>query len=274
MKKIIMSIFAAIAAAAVCAAADLQPKHRNVALQIYTFKNLTLEDALAQIKGIGFDAIEGSPEIRIGKKFPNVKMKIDMTKEQREYVKKLLKDAGLKLCGYGVVSTKTEDEVKKLCEFARDFGIKYILTEDPVSQFPVWDKYGKEYGVTMLVHHHAWNSVNQYWDPEVMRRFVSRYDNVMANPDIGHWARSSIDPVAALKTLRGEIGSIHVKDVPKIGVIEKIVVPCGEGAIDLKAVLAELDRQGYDGYLVIEHEADWDNPAPSVKKCADFFRKN
>ncbi len=251
-----------------------QKGKRNIAVQIYSFRKSSMEEAMKAIKAMGVNLIEASPEVYIGGKFPKTKMNLKMSDEAKAYLKKLLADNGMKFTGFGVINTKTEADVEAYCKLAKDFDIKYILTEDPVRQFQYWQKYGEKYGVTMVVHHHANNSVNQYWNPDVMRMFVSQYTNVMSNPDIGHWARSSVDPVKALKTLKGEIGSMHVKDERVIGAVERNPVPMGEGAIDLKAVLEELDRQGYTGYLVIEHETDWDNPAPSIAKSVKFLQNN
>ena len=41
-----------------------------------------------------------------------------------------------------------------------------------------------------------------------------------------------------------------------------------------KGKLAELDKQGFDGYYVIEYEANWNNNIPEIGECADFLRKN
>lgn len=40
----------------------------------------------------------------------------------------------------------------------------------------------------------------------------------------------------------------------------------------MKGILAELDRQGYKGYYVIEYEGDWDNNIPQIKKCVEYLR--
>ena len=108
----------------------------------------------------------------------------------------------------------------------------------------------------------------------IMRMFVADYPNVMSNPDIGHWARSEIDPIKALRILRGEIGSIHIKDQAKGVVDVRAPVPMGEGGIDLVGVLKELDCQGYNGFLVIEYETEWDNPVPGITKCVKFLKGN
>ena len=221
---------------------------------------------------MGLDAVEASPAVRIGGEFKDQRMDLNMTPAAKAFLKKTLADMGMKFTGYGVIRTKNEAEVEAYCKLAKEFGINIILTEDPVSQFKYWDKIGKKYGITMVVHHHGSDSVNQYWQPEVMKMFVSQYGNVKANPDLGHWARSGIYPQAALKVLAGEVANIHIKDQKTFGLGIRDPVPIGDGVIDFDAVFAELDRQGFRGYLVIEYETDWDNPIPGITKSVKFLK--
>ena len=65
-----------------------------------------------------------------------------------------------------------------------------------------------------------------------------------------------------------------MKDEMRFNDINNKCVPLGEGVLDIKGVLAELDRQGYDGYFVIEYEADWQDNVGKIKKCIDYLRKN
>ena len=51
-------------------------------------------------------------------------------------------------------------------------------------------------------------------------------------------------------------------------------MPYGEGNLGVDKMLAELDSQGYDGFLVIEYEADWDNNLPQIKKCVEYLRSH
>jgi sugar phosphate isomerase/epimerase len=39
-------------------------------------------------------------------------------------------------------------------------------------------------------------------------------------------------------------------------------------------MLAELDKQGFNGYYVIEYEDNWMNNIPEIKECAEYLRKN
>ena len=67
---------------------------------------------------------------------------------------------------------------------------------------------------------------------------------------------------------------IHLKDQLEFGNVKNQPVPFGTGALDMKAILAELDRQGFDGYFLIEYEAKWDNNLPEVVECANYLKNN
>ena len=273
--KLLAACFALLIVSVSCTTNSFpKAKHRKIALQCYTFKEFTFEETLMQIRGMDFDALEGTPAQKISAEYP-VKISPDtMSVEDKQYLKKLLSDARLKFVSYGVVSAKSEADIIKYCEFAREFGIEAILTEDAVAMFPIWEKYGKVYGIKMYRHHHASDSSNQFFDPDVMMKFTSAYQNVMANPDNGHWSRSNINSVEGFKKLKGKIGSIHFKDQKKFGDTVDAPVVYGTGELELEKVLAELDAQGYDGYFVIEYEVDWENPLPAVRKCLEFLRNN
>ncbi len=96
------------------------------------------------------------------------------------------------------------------------------------------------------------------------------------------------DPVKAVTLLQDYIVHTHAKDGkrnyykdPEIvyGLIEEeiqkadsfVELPLGEGAVDFKAYLAELDRVGYRGYLTIEREVGAD-PAADIQLAMDFLK--
>ena len=274
MKKLI-SILAMAVVLVGCTSADKtaqqQPKHRNVAVQAYTFNKFTLEETINKVKDLGLDGIECYPKQRLSDKYPNVLTNQYMTAEQKAYLKKLLKDANLKLVSFGVAYANNEKEIEDLCKFVKEFGCTRVLTECPVGLFPVWEKVGAKYGVTMGVHNH--NGPNNYWNPEYIFPLVKDYKFVKMNPDVGHIARAGVDPIKALKTYEGKISSVHFKDLTEISPKNKPAV-YGKGVLDTKAMLAELDRQGYNGFFVIEYETKFEDNLAEVKACLDYLRKN
>jgi len=273
MKKLIAAIFAAIALVGCASTQPAQPKHRNVAVQAYTFNRFTLEETVNKVKDLGLDGIECYPKQRLSDKFPGVITSQYMTEDQKAYMKKLLKDANLKLVSFGVAYANNEKEIEDLCKFAKEFGCTRILTEAPEALFPVWEKVGAKYGVTMCVHHHTAGK-NDYWNPDYLYPVVKDYKFVKVNPDIGHSSRAKVQPMYAIKKYKGMIGSIHIKDQVEFGNPKNQCVPLGKGVLNIKELLEELDEQGYDGFFVIEYEANFDNNLAEVKECVQFLRNN
>jgi len=261
-----------------CASVDTaeQPKEpRKIAVQTYSLNRFTLEDSLQKLKPLKLDGVECYPGQQLSAKYPNVKVGPNMNAEQRAYMKKLLAESGLKMVSFGVASIKDDSEAEPLCQFVKEMGGKRVITESPVYFWPSLQTACEKYDLEFCVHHHATNSSAAYWDTDFVNKHIKKFSLGRTNPDIGHWARSGIDPVESLKAYEGNIGSIHVKDEREFGNIKKDhCVPLGKGAIDMKAVLAELDRQGYDGFFVIEYENEWDNNIPQIKECVEYLRRN
>lgn len=250
-------------------------KNRKVGLQTYSLNRFTLEESLQKAKALGLDGVEIYPNQAVSKSMPNVKMNKDLSPQQRAEVKKMLSAANLKLVSMGVFGGNISNkDIKAICEFVKDMGAQRIMIESTVATFPAWKKYADENGLIVCLHHHSTKAANLYADPDVMKMLVEEY-GIMACPDIGHWEASGVNPVEGLKKLEGKIGSVHIKDKRKFdNEKESKCVPFGKGEVDLNAVLAELDRQNYSGFLVIEYEAEWDNNIPSIKKSVQFLRQN
>jgi sugar phosphate isomerase/epimerase len=65
---------------------------------------------------------------------------------------------------------------------------------------------------------------------------------------------------------------VHLKDLNEFGIREAFDVPFGTGVSDIPGVLAELDRQEFQGNLSIEYENHWERSVPEVAQCIGFVR--
>ncbi len=248
---------------------------RKVGVAMYTFYKRTLEDCIPILKEMGVDAI-GLSTTPLSSKFPKAKTGPEMTSEQKAFLKKLLADNGIKIVSFGVRTPKDEKGIKEICEFAKEFGIPLVLTESVGDTLPIWEKYCGQYNIKMALHNHASDITkrNSYYNPNVTRAAIGDYKNIYACPDNGHYARSGIQGVAAYKILEGKIAMLHFKDMDKFDDLKAHTVPLGKGVLDMKALFAELDRQGYDGYYMIEYEWNPDNNVAEVKECVDYLKNN
>jgi sugar phosphate isomerase/epimerase len=88
--------------------------------------------------------------------------------------------------------------------------------------------------------------------------------------DTGHWARSGVKPVDALRILRGRIISSHLKDLNEFS-DRGHDVPAGTGVSDIPAILEELRRQSFSGNISIEYEYNMQNSMPEVAQTIGFL---
>jgi len=84
--------------------------------------------------------------------------------------------------------------------------------------------------------------------------------------------RAKLVPVETLRLLKGHVLHLHFKDLNEFGTGHD--VPWGTGKGDPRAMMEELQHQGYKGYLSIEFEyGDLEHLAKSLPKCVEFFDK-
>jgi len=274
MKKLTYILFAGFALTFCAQGLNATPKApRKVAVQTYTFNKNTLEETLKVISPIGIDAVELWTGQRIGGAYPDVKANQSMTPEQRAYVKKLLNEYGVKIISMGVAGANDEAGITALCEFAKDMDIPLIVTEAPEELFPLWQKHCEKYGLKMCIHNHEKGSKNGYYDYNLVAKIIKPYTLIGACADNGGWSRSGLDCVTGIKALGGKIFEIHFKDQKTFNDPKSDAVIYGQGVVDLKGMLAELDKQGFDGYFVIEHGNAGDK-AEIVRKDLEFLKNN
>ena len=114
---------------------------------------------------------------------------------------------------------------------------------------------------------------SRYWNPDTeLEAFKGHSKRIGACCDTGHWLRSGVNQLEALKKLEGRIISFHFKDLneAKIGGHD---VPWGTGVGDVKALLAEIKRQNVKAVFSIEYEHNWTNSVPEIAQCVEYFDK-
>lgn len=239
-----------------------------IASQAYTFKEFTLSEALEKMESLDIKFVELYPGQLMGpadKRTTN----FTMDAQQIDDLKALLKKHDIEVISYGVISPKKKEEWQALFAFAKTMGIKTIVSEPLQSQLELVDGLCQKYNIRVAIHNHPIPS--PYWDPAIVLDALKGRSKYMgACPDLGHWTRSGLDATTCLKMLQGRIFEIHMKDVNKTDKSGHAVV-WGEGVIDWQRVAAELKRQNFSGMFVIEHEYNWTDPMPDLKKNLAFF---
>lgn len=246
-------------------ATDVQEDWR-LGVQSYTFRKFTFFEAVDRTVAMGLRWIEAYPGQLLSKD-SGAKMHFKMSDRTRQKVQEKLKTAGVKLICYGVVSCGNEADWRKLFEFAKAMGIETITSEPEPSHLDMVEELCEEFHINLAIHNHPEPSL--YWNPDrVLEVVKGRSKRIGACADTGHWQRSGINPVEALKKLQGHIISLHLKD---IDTDKGHDVVWGTGKGNVKAILSELDRQNFKGLFSIEYEHSWSKSMPQIRKCIRYF---
>jgi len=248
-------------------------KEWKIAIQAWTFHNGTFFEAVDNAKALDLKYIEmyGSQPLS---KDDAATTTYTMSAETKKKIKDKLAQAGIKLINYGVVTPKdsSEAEWRKLFGFAQEMGIETIVSEPPEEAFDTLDKLCQEYKINLAIHNHP--KPSHYWNPDtVLKICEGRSQYIGACADTGHWMRSGINPIEAIKKLKGRIIMLHAKDLNKFGDPGAHDVIWGTGEGDFKGILAELDKQGFKGVFTIEYEYNWDKAMPELAKCIENSNK-
>lgn len=281
MKSTVL-LFVALLSAVVSAvgAPRIPDSHRigGLALgaQAYTFNRFSVFEAIQKTSAAGGKVIEFYPGQRLSPEEPNVKWGHDASDETIAKVKEQLQKFGIIAANYGVVGIpKEEAGARKVFEFARKMGLIAVTTES-VDSIDMIEKMVKEYDIKVAFHNHPRQPNNpnyKVWDPNYVHSLVKDRDSrIGACADTGHWLASDLDPVEALRILKGRVISSHLKDRNVKGRQGNHDVPFGTGIGRIGDVLDELKAQGFEGNISIEYEFNWDHSVPDVAQCIGFVR--
>jgi sugar phosphate isomerase/epimerase len=247
-----------------------------IGCQAYTFNRFTAFEAIEKTAAAGGRVIEFYPGQVLSKEDPGVRVDHNASDEVINKLQAKLKQHGVLAVNYGVVGLPNrEEECRKVFAFAKKMGLLAVTSEPSMEAMDLLEKLAKEYDVKVAIHNHPRraNDPNyKVWDPNYVLSMVKGRDaRLGACADTGHWVRSDLKPIEALRILQGRIVSCHLKDLHQFGGSAHDV-PFGTGVSEVKAVLDELRRQKFDGNISIEYEFNWDNSVPDVAQCIGFVR--
>jgi sugar phosphate isomerase/epimerase len=245
-----------------------------VGCQAYTFNRFTVFEAIGKTAEAGGRVIEFYPGQKLSAEEPEVKWDHNASDETVAKVVGWLAQHHLKAVNYGVVGIPNDEtRARRVFVFAKKLGL-YAITTESVESIDVIEKLVKEFDIRVGFHDHPRQQDNpayRMWDPYFILELTKGRDSrIGACADTGHWQTSGINPVWAVRALKGRIVSSHLKDKLDYGPSHD--VPYGTGVGEIGRVLTELKAQGFEGNISIEYEYHWENSLPEVKKCVEFVR--
>lgn len=265
-------MIAAIAFAAMTVSSP-QPEFM-LSVQAWTFNKFTAFEAIEKTAQAGARYIELFPGQTMQ---PGADTKVgpEMGDEATKALQAHLEKSKVKAVAFGVTGIPKEPEkARPLFKWAKEMGIVVINTESD-DAIDTIEMMVKEFDVKVGFHDHPKrpNDPNyRMWDPNYILSLVKDRDKRIGTcADTGHWVRSGIKPVDALKILDGRIVGSHVKDLHEFA-MSGHDVPWGHGVSDIPGVFDEFKRQGFMGPASVEYEHNWETNLAEVANCVGFAR--
>lgn len=279
MKLLLSTTFSLLALGTALTAAGLPDELKTggfaIGCQAWTFNKFTVTEAIDKTAATGGKVIEFFPGQKLSPEQPGVAFSHDAPKEVWDTVKKKLAEKKITPLAYGVVGlSKDEAASRKVFEFAKYFGIRVINTES-VDAIDTFEKLVKEYDIKVGFHDHPKRADDpnyKMWDPEYILSVVKDRDpRIGSCADTGHWVRSGLKPVDAIRILKGHIVSSHLKDL-HAPLPSGHDVPYGEGVSDVAGILNEFKAQGFEGPISVEYEYKMEDNLAEATKCIAYVR--
>jgi sugar phosphate isomerase/epimerase len=252
------------AAAAMSAAVHAQRNTNTyrMGVESYCFHDVDLAATVARTTELGLGHIE----------LHDGHLPFNASRADLERATQAFANASLRPDGVYIHDAFTESEAvaRPIFDYAKTVGFSYINGGPKREALPLLNRLVPEYGIQIAVHNHGPKS--RYETLGDVTSALEAHPNIRACVDIGHFARSKVDPVAAIRAIGRHAVAVHIKDVDSAG--ENVVV--GEGTIDMPGVFAALAETGFDGLMVLEYEGDFDNMTKrmhGMRRSLDAMRK-
>ncbi len=247
----------------------------RLGVQAYTFRKFTLCEAIDKTAELGLNWMEIYPGQKLSQENPTP-FNHYSSAEDRKQVRDKMARHNIRLVSYGVVGLlNDETECRKVFEFAREMGAECIASEPPAQAIDLIDRLAQEYKIAVAFHNHPRRTDRPdyiYWNPdEVMKLLEGRSKWLGLCADTGHWTRSGIKPLNAVRQTHHGIKYFHLKDLNEFGKHKAHDVVWGTGKSGINDCLKFLDKTGWQGYFSIEYEHNWDNSIPEIRKCVAHF---
>lgn len=243
----------------------------SLGVQSYTFRNFDLEPALKRIKELGIKHAE----------FYSKHIPPNASADKLKAILALCKEYDVTPVGFGVSGfSKNHDANKKLFEFGKVCGLKYLEHSPTPDAFDSLDKLVDEYKIAIAIHPHGpsgGKGRDRWWSAEIIMEAIKDHHKLIGTClDTGHLIRiaqlgEKIDPAQQVKLMGDRNFGMHLKDHDNKRK-EYVVFGAPEGVLDMAAVLKALREVKFKGAICIEYEAHPNDPSPDMKKCTAYTR--
>ena len=234
---------------------DVADSSHNLTLGValWTFHNVDFPEALKMTDSAGLKIVEANTFHKTGKEL-NDSLLGQLSPAGIEKLKGYAQQHGITFGSLYLGGGKTIQDWKNDFEKAKQLGVRFVTAEPPVDMWDSINSLAGTYGMMVAIHEH-WKGVSAYWHPDSVLAAIKGHKNFAACPDLGHYPKSGINSLDAVKKLEGHILAVHLKDIAAMNNPQLVDVRVGKGIVQFPEIFQELKRQKFDGIIYIERDS-------------------
>jgi L-ribulose-5-phosphate 3-epimerase len=241
-------------------------------IALWTFHDVNFPESIKRVDSAGLKYIEPNTFHQAG---PALKDTLvgKLSAAGLEKLKSMIAERGLICESVYVVGDSTIQSWARQFDIAKKLGAKFVTTEPPLNMLNSIDSLAGAYGIMVAIHEH-WKGVSQYWNPDTTLMALKDHPNFGVCADLGHFPKSGIDPVEAVKKFKGRIIAIHMKDIAAFNQPALKDVRVGSGVVNFPAIFQELKDQQFKGHIYIERDSiESSGNVASVKLALQYYNE-
>jgi L-ribulose-5-phosphate 3-epimerase len=225
----------------------------TLGVALWTFHNVDFPESLKMADSAGLKLVEANTFHKTGKEL-NDTLLGQLSPAGIDKLRSYAQQHGITIGSLYLGGGKTIQDWKNDFEKAKQLGVRYVTAEPPVDMWDSIDSLAGTYGMMVAIHEH-WKGVSAYWHPDSVLAAIKGHKNFGACPDLGHYPKSGINSLDAVKKLSGHIIGVHLKDIAAMNNPQLVDVRVGTGIVQFPEIFEELKRQKFNGYIYIERDS-------------------
>jgi type 1 glutamine amidotransferase/sugar phosphate isomerase/epimerase len=244
----------------------------RLGIEAYTFHKYTLFEAIDKTAQLGLAYMGGLSFQKVSQTIPK-NFDDQLTEAELEQIRLKLDSAGVRLLTYYIHRIPgNEAGCRKVFEFGRKIGIETFMSEPLPEALDTIEKFCDEYGINVAIHNHDQELSPQFWRPAgILQACQGRSKRIGACGDLGYWMRSGIDPIEAVRELKGRLITVQMHDLHQLS-RQGHDVPWGTGVGKTEQFINELHHLDLKPTMFgLEYSYNWLDSLPEIARCISFF---
>ena len=247
----------------------------TIGVQSYSFRDRSLEDAIAAMQKIGLRScelwqghIEPVKQQREERRAWRETVSLDVFHRVRDQFAK----AKIALLAYNISiqDTFSDAELERSFEMTRALGAPLITSSSNIKTVARIAPAAERNKMLVGMHNHSRIDPNEFATAASLANALKQGKYIAVNLDVGHFTATNEDAVAFLKEHHARIVTLHIKDRKRD---QGDLVPIGTGDAPIDQVLKLVRDNGWPIPMNLEYEYKGGDTVEEVRKMLDYCKR-